>query len=124
MPLVLIEGAVIGCPHGGQCKLTGGSPSVTVKGQGVLTAGKEGGFTFGSAASPVPGMVSPCSAVTPAGAPQPCVTTPTLPPGLSISLTVSGQPVLLATASGITASGAGPGTWQVVDPGQTILEAS
>ncbi|MFD8756891.1 hypothetical protein ACFV0O_38830 [Kitasatospora sp. NPDC059577] len=124
MPLVLVEGAVISCPHGGTSKLLGGSPSATVNGQGVLTSGKEAGIVFGGAPGPPPpGMVTPCTAVTPAGTPQPCVTAPTPPQRLARHLLVGEQPALLATAGGATASGAGPGKWQVTDPGQQILEA-
>jgi len=39
-------------------------------------------------------------------------------------LTAGGQPVLLDSATGTTASGAGPGTWTVSDPGQQKLEAT
>lgn len=124
MPLVLVEGAAISCPHGGQSRLLGGSPSVTVNGQGVLTSGTEAGLVFGGAPGPPPpGTVTPCTAVTPSGTPQPCVTAPTPPTGLATLLSVGGRPALLATAGGVTASGAGPGTWRVTDPGQQILEA-
>ncbi|MFD4370659.1 hypothetical protein [Streptomyces sp. NPDC058486] len=122
MPLVLVEGAIIQCTHQGRLTLARGDPRVTVKGKGVVLAGKEGGLTFGSAATPVPGMITPCTATTPSG-PQPCVTTPATPDGWSKKLTVGGSPALLATASGITASGQGPGRWTVANPGQTILES-
>ncbi|RSS41927.1 hypothetical protein [Streptomyces sp. WAC08241] len=121
MPLVLVEGATVQCTHQGRLTLMAGDPRVTVKGRGVVLAGKEGGLAFGSAATPVPGMVSPCTATTPGG-PQPCVIAPATPDGWSRKLTVGGAPVLLATASGVTASGQGPGRWTVADPGQTVLE--
>ncbi|MBX7553597.1 hypothetical protein [Streptomyces sp. NPDC048665] len=123
MPLVLAEGAIIQCSHGGQCTLAPGNTAVTVSGKGVLTTGAEAPFTFGSAAAPVPGMIVPCTAMTPSGTPQPCATTPALPDGLATKLVVGGKPVLLATAHGATASGTGLGTWQITDPGQTLLEA-
>ncbi|MEV3912618.1 hypothetical protein [Streptomyces canus] len=124
MPLVLTQGAVLQCSHGGQLKPDcPGDSNVTVKQRGVLTSGAEAGLTFGAAEAPVPGMVVPCPAKTPTGTPQPCVTTPTTPVGLAVKFTVGGKPALLATAIGITASGLGPGTWSVADPGQTLLEA-
>lgn len=118
MPLVLVEGAIIDCTHQGRLMLAAGDPRVTVKGRGVVLAGKENGLTFGSAVTPVPGMITPCTASTPAG-PQPCViTVPATPDGWSKKLTVGGTPVLLATASGGTSTG----QWKVADPGQTVLE--
>ncbi|WP_030760464.1 hypothetical protein [Streptomyces griseus] len=123
MSLVLVQGAIIQCTHQGRLELAGGDPRVSVRGRGVVLAGKEGGLVFGSAAAPVPGMVSPCAATTPAGVPQPCAVTPATPDGWSRKLTVGGSPVLLATASGVTASGQGPGRWTVADPGQTLLES-
>lgn len=120
MPLVLVAGTTIQCMHGGQGRLLGpGSPNLTVSGQGVLAQGSDAPFSFAPGA---PGVLVPCSATTPAG-PAPCTTTPTLPAGLTTKLTVGGRPVLLATATGTTASAAGPGTWKVADPGQQVLEA-
>ncbi len=122
MPLVLVEGAIIECTHQGRLRLAAGDPRVTVKGRGVVLAGKENGLTFGSAATPVPGMITPCTAPTPA-APKACtIMIPATPDGWSKKLTVGGTPVLLATAFGVTASGQGPGQWKVADPGQTVLE--
>ncbi|MEU0740851.1 hypothetical protein [Streptomyces sp. NPDC006134] len=124
MALVLVEGAVLACSHGGRRRLTGGDPRMTVRGSGVLTAGAEAGIAFGSAAQPVPGMITPCTGTNPSGGPAPCLTTATLPPGLSAKLTVGGKPVLLSTARGVTVPpGAPPGTWSVADPGQDVLEA-
>lgn len=123
MGTVLVQGAVIGCPHGGQLRLLTGDAHLVVAGEAVLTSGMEAPLTFGSPVAPVPGMISPCQAVTPAGAPVPCVTSASLPPGLATTLTVRGRPVLLDSASGPTVSGAGPGLWSVTDPGQRKLEA-
>ncbi|WP_435971995.1 hypothetical protein [Streptomyces sp. Qhu_M48] len=122
MSHVLVAGAVIQCTHQGRLTLAAGDPRVTVKGRGVVLAGKENGLVFGSAATPVPGMLSPCTATTPAGTPQPCAITPATPDGWSRKLTVGGTPVLLATASGVTVSGMGAGRWTVADPGQAVLE--
>ncbi|MFJ8439858.1 hypothetical protein [Kitasatospora griseola] len=125
MSFVLVVGATIKCVHGGSCRLPGpGSRMLTVSGTAVLLSGAEAGFAFGSAAAPVPGMITPCPAALPNGQPQPCVTTATLPVGLTTKLTVAEQPVLLDTATGGTVSGTGAGTWTIADAGQKILEAS
>jgi hypothetical protein len=126
MGQVVVQGGVIQCTHGGQLKLTAGNAQLTVTGMGAVTSGMEAGLTFGSPTTPVPGMVTPCTAQTPTPPPVfvPCVTAPALPVGLATKLTVGNLPVLLATASGLTASGAGPGTWKVSDPGQQKLEAT
>jgi hypothetical protein len=125
MAVVLVQGAVIQCPHGGQLRLQTGDMRLVVTGQGTVTSGMEAGLTFGSPQAPVPGMVSPCSAQTPATPPVfvPCVTAAALPAGLAQKLTVGSLPALLDTASGPTVSGAGPGTWSVASPGQEKLEA-
>jgi hypothetical protein len=127
MGTVLVQGAVIQCPHGGQLKLLTGDPRLTVTGNGAVTSGMEAGLTFASPQVPAPGMVSPCSAqVLPVTTPPtfvPCVTAAALPGGLAAKLTVGDRPVLLDSASGITASGQGPGTWSVSSPGQQKLEA-
>lgn len=128
MGMVVVQGAVIKCPHGGQLKLMTGDARLTVAGNGAVTSGMEAGLTFGSPQVPVPGMVSPCTAHTPTPptppAFVPCVTAATVPAGLATKLTVGNLAVLLDSASGTTASGAGPGTWSVGDPGQQKLETA
>jgi hypothetical protein len=124
MGLVVVKGAVIKCSHGGQLTLLTGDSRLAVTGNGAMTSGMEAGLAFGSSDTPVPGMVSPCGAVTPNGKFVPCVTAPALPDGLARKLTVGGLPVLLDSASGTTASGAGPGTWSVGRAGQQKLEAT
>ncbi|MFD3566001.1 hypothetical protein [Streptomyces sp. NPDC058667] len=124
MNYVLVQGAVIECVHQGRLRIEVGDPRVTVQGKGVILGGAETGLTFGSPTAPVPGMIAPCPAATPTTPPvsQPCKTAPTTPVGLARKLTVGGKPALLATAAGVTASGQGPGTWKVADPGQNVLE--
>ncbi|MFH9958474.1 hypothetical protein ACH4OX_30230 [Streptomyces roseolus] len=122
MPLVLVEGAIVRCNHQGRLRLMTGDPRVTVKGRGVVLAGKEGGLVFGSPSTPVPGMVSPCTAPAAAGGFHPCTISPATPDGWSTKLTVSGTPVLLATAGGLAVSGLGTDRWTVADPGQAVLE--
>ena len=123
MGLVVVRGAIIRCSHGGTLKLSVGDTRMTVQGSGVVTSGMENGITFGSPVTPVPDMVSPCAAQTPTTPPQfkPCLTAAATPDGLARKLTVGDKLVLVENAAGTTASGAGPGTWQVTDPGQQIL---
>ncbi|MFE5518397.1 hypothetical protein ACFQ9Q_11825 [Streptomyces virginiae] len=125
MTFVLVQGAVIECVHQGKLKIMAGDPRVTVKGKGVVLGGSEAGLTFGSPTVPVPGMITPCPAATTTTPPvfQPCKTAATLPVGLTLKLTVGGKPALLATASGATVSGQGPGIWKVSDTGQNVLES-
>jgi hypothetical protein len=129
MGIVVVQGAVIKCPHGGQLKLLSADSRLTVTDSGVVTSGMEAGLTFGSPQVPVPGMVSPCIAQTPPPPATPftfvpCVTSAALPVGLATKLTVGGLPALLDSASGPTISGAGPGTWSVSSAGQQKLEAT
>lgn len=126
MGIVVVQGAVIKCLHSGQLKLMTGDARLTVAGNGAVTSGMEAGLTFGSPQVPVPGMVSPCTAHTTSTPPAfvPCVTAATVPAGLATKLTVGNLAVLLDSASGTTASGAGPGTWSVGNPGQQKLETA
>ncbi|MFE7509894.1 hypothetical protein ACFU8I_01455 [Streptomyces sp. NPDC057540] len=123
MSLVLVEGAIIECTHQGRLRLAAGDPRVTVRARGVVLAGQESGLQFGSATAPVPGMVTPCTANS-GGVEKAClITAPATPDGSTKKLTVGGSPVLLATASGITASAQGPARWTVADAGQDLLES-
>jgi hypothetical protein len=123
--MVVVQGAVIKCSHGGQLKLLTGDARLTVTQNGAVTSGMEAGLTFGSPQVPVPGMISPCNAKAPNGAPAPCVTAATLV-GLATKLTVGNVPVLLDSASGptVTAAATGPGSWSVGNAGQQKLEAA
>jgi hypothetical protein len=128
MGMILVKGAVIQCPHGGQLELTTGDARLTVTRNGALTSGMEAGLKFGSPQTPAPGTISPCNAQTvPSTMPPtyiPCITSATLPAGLAMKLTVGNVPVLLDSASGPTVSATGPGTWSVKSPGQQKLEAT
>jgi hypothetical protein len=125
MNLVLVNGAVIKCSHGGQLKLSTGDTRLTVDGKGAVTLGMEAGLSFGSPSKPVSGMLAPCSAQTPSTPPAfvPCVTSPAVA-GQAVKLALGGKPALLDKAKGTTVSGAGPGTWSVATAGQTRLEAA
>lgn len=128
MGMILVKGAVIQCPHGGQLQLNAGDTRLSVAQNGALTSGMKAGLKFGSPQTPAPGTISPCIAqILPATTPPtyiPCVTSATLPAGLAMKLTVGNVPVLLDSASGPTVSAVGPGTWSVTSPGQQKLEAT
>jgi len=120
MSAVVVKGASLQCSHGGQIQVSAGNPSLTVDGNGVLTAGLEAGLSFVSAAPPCTNVTT-----TPSPTPAPCVTQPAVA-GLAVKLSVGGQPVLLDSAGGPTvpaALPATPGTWSVLSPGQAKLEA-
>jgi hypothetical protein len=123
MAMVVVEGAMIQCVHGGQLRLTTGDPRLAVTGNGAVTSGMEVGLAFGAAQAPLPGL-APCTAQTAGGTPAPCVTAATLPVGLAAKLTVGNLPVLLDSASGPTVTASGPATWSVSNPGQQKLEAA
>jgi hypothetical protein len=118
MSLVVVAGAMLQCSHGGQITVSAGSSRLTVGGHGAVLAGQEAGLSFASASPPCTNQTT-----TTPPAPAPC-TTVTATGGTARKLAVGGTPVLLATASGKTTSAGPPGTWQVSDPGQHILEAS
>jgi len=120
---VVVAGGIIECGHGGQIQLSGGDARLKVSSNAVITMGMEIGLTFASVAAP-PTFPAPCTAVNPSGAPTPCVVTTPALTGFAMKLGIGSVPALLASANGLTISGAGPGTWQVSEPGQSLLEAS
>jgi hypothetical protein len=126
MAHVLVAGAIIQCSHSGQLRMVSGDSRLTVDQNGVVTSGMERGLAFGAPppANPVPGMISPCSAVVKSsGTPAPCVTGPAAS-GQSLLLSVGNLPVLLDTANGPTVTPSGPATWSVSSAGQTKLEST
>jgi hypothetical protein len=120
MSLVVGRNAILVCSHGGQIQIGAGDSRLSVSGVTVATSGMESQLSFASADPPCtnlttssPATAAPC-VIQPAGA------------GLAVKLTVGGVPVLLASASGTTVPKtlpAAPGTWKVLSPGQTKLEA-
>ena len=126
MSFVLVAGAIIGCSHGGQVKLSAGDSRLIVDDNGAITLGMEAGLTFGSPNSPTPGM-APCTGqvlpVPPTGpAFTPCITNPAAQ-GMATKLAVGNLPALLDTAAGTTVTPQPPGQWSVVSAGQAKLEA-
>lgn len=120
MSLVIVKGATLQCSHGGQITISTGDPRMNVDNNAVVTSGMESGLSF---AAGTPPCNNKTTTTTPA--PAPCVTSAATA-GQSSKLSVGGQPVLLDVATGPTVPAltpAAPGTWKVVSPGQTKLEA-
>jgi hypothetical protein len=129
MSFVLVKGAIIKCPHGGQLKLSSGDSRLSVDGSDAITVGMEAGLTFGAPnVPPTPDVVSPCSGqVQPPTTPptfKPCVTSPATQ-GMATKLVVGTAAALLDNAAGttITPQPQPPGQWTVVNAGQAKLEA-
>lgn len=121
MARVVVAGAVVECPHGGQLKLTAGDGRLEVGGKAVVTSGMEAGLAFAPGA---PGVVAPCTHTTPNGAPSPCSGTQPAS-ATATKLFVGEQAALLEGASGPVLNPASPGaTWKLSDPGQSLLEAA
>jgi hypothetical protein len=104
MPAVLTESSALQCAHGGKVVATAGSRALTVGGSPVLVRDDL-----------LAAVVVNCPQ-----RPLPCLTVQTVTAGLSGVLGVGGGPVALATAQGATNAG----TWFVLDPAQTRLEAA
>ena len=122
MPEVLVSGATLKCSHAGMLRLAGGSASLTVSGNGAITAGSEVGLSFAPGA---PGVTAPCTVVNASGSPTPCSIATPATAGVSTVLSAGNQPVLLSTAQGqATNVTTGPSPWSVADPGQQLLRVS
>jgi hypothetical protein len=124
MPLVVVEGGIITCSHGGQTRLSSGSQKLTIGGHAVVTSGMEVGIAFTPVGSPpTPANPAPCPIVTPpANTPSPCTATVAATAGVSTKITVDHQGVLLDSASGNTVNAQSPGTWSVASAGQTLVQ--
>ncbi|WP_428338692.1 hypothetical protein [Mycobacterium sp.] len=123
MSFVLVEGAIIGCSHGGQLTLGSGDARLSVDGNGAITFGMEAGLSFAAAHPPCTNKTT--TTPPPAPQPAPCVTSAATA-GQSTKLSVGNLPVLLDSANGPTVPAllpAAPGTWNVVSAGQAKLEA-
>jgi hypothetical protein len=124
MAMVLVAGATIKCTHGGICKLSQGTPKLTVGGNAVITSGMETKISFLGG----PNVVSPCPGFPLTAPPVPtfCIATlPADPSGVSSKLTVDGIGALLDNASGQATNVNDPSAkWSVISPGQSLLKAS
>jgi hypothetical protein len=106
MPSVLTEASTIRCAHQGNVIAQASHHGLTVDGAAVLVDGDL-----------LAAQILNCGLKPPA---TPCVQITTIDAGISTTLTVGGRPVLLDAAQGTTNAG----SWLVVDPGQTKLEAT
>jgi len=126
MGVVVVEGAIIQCSHGGKSKISSGSSKLTVKGKKVVVAGMEAGISFiGFSSPPTPDNPAACPVKTTSSppSPSPCTATVAATSGLATTLTVGGIPALLDSASGQTMNAVSPGTWSISDAGQSLLKA-
>lgn len=104
MPAVLTEASLLKCVHGGIFTVTPSQKQLLVGEKGVLVAKDLENFEF---------LTCPLQ-------PTRCTKTTNADAGVSTTLRVGDQPVLLATAGGLTDQG----TWSVVEAGQKTLEAA
>jgi hypothetical protein len=112
MPAVLTTASKLQCAHGGTVIATASSSALTVGGNPVLVEADLAKATITNCGNTGPSQI-------------PCVLVTSVATGVSTTLTVAGQPAMLATASGLTnGSPALPVMWQVVSAGQNLLGAS
>ena len=111
MPNVLTEGSIVVCAHQGTITFTASQHKLKINGNAVLVE-----------SDALTGVVSGCMNVTnPTTGTVQCATVVSLLPGGSATkFTLSGTPVLLETATGLT-NGVPPSPWQVQSAGQTKL---
>ena len=114
MPAVLTTAATITCAHGG-----------TVTAQASTTQLSAGGAPVLVQADLLAATVSGCPNANASAGQAPCLKVTSVTAGVSVNLSVAGQPVLLENAQGLTnATPPLPVMWQVQDAGQSVLEAS
>ncbi|CCK24484.1 hypothetical protein BN159_0105 [Streptomyces davaonensis JCM 4913] len=114
MPAVLTTAAQLVCAHQGQLMVQASTSALTAGGSPVLVQ-----------ADLLAATVSGCTNTNTAAGQKPCLKVTSIIAGRSSTLTVSGQPVMLETALGLTdAVPPQPVLWQVRSAGQKVLEAS
>jgi hypothetical protein len=114
MPAVLTQGSAIACVHGGTVQPKSASHPLTVDHQSVL-------LQSDLLNAPIAGCTNTNTAI----GQKPCLMITAITAGLATKLTVTGQPVLLETAQGLTdAVPPLPVLWQVQSAGQSKLTAS
>jgi hypothetical protein len=110
---VLTSSSTLTCAHGGQLTVQASTSKLTAGGSPVLVE-----------ADLLAATVSGCSNTNANAGQTPCLTITSILSGASTALTVDGQPVMLATAKGLTNATPGlPVMWQVASAGQQVLEA-
>jgi hypothetical protein len=110
MPAVLTTASVLLCPHLAPLVIRASQRLLTVDGQPVLLR-----------ADILAASVPTC---TNTGGPRKPCTAVTVTAGVSRTLSVGGEPVVLANASGFTDAAPGPVSWRVSSVNQTKLEAA
>ncbi|GHE97730.1 hypothetical protein [Streptomyces fumanus] len=112
MPKVLTAAAQLVCAHQGLLTVRASTAALTAGGSPVLVQADILAATVTGCTNNGPGL-------------KPCLKVTAVVTGQSRTLTVSGQPVMLDTALGLTdAVPPQPVLWQVRSAGQTVLEAS
>jgi hypothetical protein len=107
MTAVAIAASIFTCPHGLPMTVSASQQLLTVDGQSVVVQSDLLGATFTCASS----SNTPCTAVV------------SIDGGLSTTLTVGGEPVVLATVTGTT-TGAPATPVQITSVNQSKLEAA
>ena len=116
MPAVLTMASKLVCAHGSPVQLPPVQHSLAVDGQAVLVQND----VLGAPIPSCPNVPTPASPNL-----VPCGSITSVAAGLSTTLLLDGQPVLLETAQGLTAAQpALPVLWQVQAAGQSKLTAS
>jgi hypothetical protein len=112
MPAVLTAASQLVCAHQGQLLVQASTSALTAGGSPVLVQADLLAATVAGCTNNSPGQ-------------KPCLKVTSITAGLSRTLTVSGQPVMLETAQGLTdAVPPQPVLWQVRSTSQKVLEAS
>lgn len=114
MPAVLTTASALQCVHGAKLITKPSQQQLTVDGNPVLVQ-----------ADLMSATIAGCPNTNAVAGETPCVAVTLISAGLAVNLSVGGQPVVLATAAGLTnATPPAPVMWYVVNAGQTKLEAS
>ena len=112
MPAVLTVSSTVMCVHGGSFTLTASTSQLTAGGSPVLVR-----------ADLTSAVIAGCPNTVAASGQVPCTAVVAITAGAATTLTVAGQPVMLASAAGVTNS-TPPGTWSVSAAGQSVLSAA
>jgi hypothetical protein len=108
MPNVLTTSSTLVCTHQAQVTLKSSQTKLKAGGSPVL--------------GPLDLISAPISGCTNIGPNLTCTLVVSILAGISTTLTVNDQPVLVETAQGLT-NGVPPSTWSVTSAGQKVLQA-
>ncbi|GLY16389.1 hypothetical protein LWF15_29870 [Kineosporia rhizophila] len=114
MPAVLTTASTLKCAHQGTVMVQASTSALSAGGSPVLVQ-----------ADLLAATVAGCTNTNAAAGQVPCAKVTAVTAGMSTTLSVAGQPVMLQTAQGLTnAVPPLPVLWQVESAGQSVLEAS